>query len=77
VLGQVDRHAVRPFELDLDVAALGHFIGSRVWAVHGTRLFDPCLCPSHALDFNAEVVQASVLGRALGRGEKGVRHLII
>ena len=68
MLGQVDRHAVRPFELDLDVATLGHLIGSRVSTVHGAGLFDPCLCLSHILDFNAEVVQAGVPGRSLSRG---------
>jgi len=30
MIGQVDRHAVGSVELDLDIATLGHFIGSRI-----------------------------------------------
>src|SRR6266550_7988033 len=66
VLGQVDGHAVRSRELDLDVASLRHLFGSRVRTVHGTRLLDLGLRLRHVLDFDTEVVDAGVLEHALG-----------
>ena len=58
MLGQVDRHAVRAAELDLDVAPLRHLFGSRVGTMHGTRLLDPRLRLRHVLDFDTEVMNA-------------------
>src|SRR5215510_12996693 len=68
MLGEVNRDSVRPRELDLDVASLGHLIGSRIRTMHGASLFDLRPRLPHVLDFNAEVVQAGVPGRALGCG---------
>lgn len=68
MLGQIDRDAVRPCELDLDVASLRHLFRSRVRTVRGARLFDPRSRLRHVLDFDAEVVQAGVPGRALCGG---------
>ena len=41
MLGEVDRDPIRHRELDLDIAALGHFIGPRIRAMHGARFLDP------------------------------------
>src|SRR6478672_10006824 len=60
VLREIDGHAVRSDEFDLDVAPLRHLFGSRVRTVRGAGFFDlrPGLC--HVLDFYAEVVDAGV-----------------
>ena len=68
MLGQVDRHAVRACELDLDVASLRHLFCSRVRTVHGTRLLDLRPCLFHVLDLETEVVDAGVPERALCLG---------
>src|SRR5207249_10864721 len=67
-LEEVDRHAVRPRKLDLDVASLSHLFRPRVRTVHRTCLLDPRPCLFHVLDFYTEVVDAVVPDCALCGG---------
>jgi hypothetical protein len=75
MLGKIDRYAVRCGELDLHVAAPRHFIGFGIGTMNRARLLDPGPPLRHALDFETDLVQARVLGRALRGGRVVVLEL--